>query len=84
MGSRQWIGAIELSYVLDTLLGVASRVITVPCGSELPSKAREIAHHFDTQGERAAPSPASSAAAAAAAGGVCHAALLTRLAPSKL
>ena len=57
VGSRQWIGAIELSYVLDTLLGVASRVITVPCGSELPTKAREIAHHFDTHGEREADTP---------------------------
>lgn len=49
MGSKQWIGAIELGYILDTLLGVSSRVITVSSGSDMPSKAREIAHHFDTQ-----------------------------------
>ena len=49
MGSKQWIGAIELGYILDTLLGVSSKVITVSSGSDMPSKAREIAHHFDTQ-----------------------------------
>jgi len=126
MGSRQWIGAIELGFVLDTLLGVQCKVslqalvkcleltrysrvqptasgcslqqglrasvneylsveaeenrgwhslsqpvpafmlppllliyhssgitlqvITVASGAEMPSKAREIAHHFDMQG----------------------------------
>ncbi|GAB4815562.1 hypothetical protein N2152v2_002608 [Parachlorella kessleri] len=50
IGSRQWIGAIELGFVLDTLLGVQCKVITVASGAEMPSKAREIAHHFDTQG----------------------------------
>jgi Peptidase family C78 len=50
VGSKQWVGAIELSYVLDSLLGVTSKIITVSKGSEMPSKAREIAHHFDTQG----------------------------------
>ena len=49
MGSKQWIGAIELGYILDTLLGVSSKVLTVSSGAEIPSKAREIAHHFDTQ-----------------------------------
>lgn len=50
IGSRQWIGAIELGFVLDTLLGVTCKVITVASGADMPSKAREIAHHFDTQG----------------------------------
>ena len=49
VGSKQWIGAIELGYILDTLLGASSKVITVSTGAEMPSKAREIAHHFDTQ-----------------------------------
>lgn len=51
MGSKQWVGAVELSYVLDSLLGVSSKIITVARGADLPTKAREIAHHFDTQGE---------------------------------
>lgn len=50
VGSRQWIGAIEISYVLDELLGVASKVITVPSGADIPSRAREFARHFETQG----------------------------------
>ena len=50
MGSRQWVGAVELSYVLDQLLGVSSKIVNVSKGSELPARAREIAHHFDTQG----------------------------------
>ena len=56
VGSRQWVGAIELGFVLDTLLGVTCRVITVSAGADMPSKAREIAHHFDTQVQ---PSPSS-------------------------
>lgn len=47
---RQWIGAIELGYVLDALLGVQHRVLSVPSGDDMPSLARQIAHHFDTQG----------------------------------
>jgi Ufm1-specific protease 2 len=50
IGSKQWIGAIELGFVLDTLLGVSCKVITVASGDGMPSKAREIAAHFDTQG----------------------------------
>jgi len=54
-GSSQWIGALELSFVLDTLLGVTCRVLDVAAGSDLPSKARELAHHFDTQGAQQGP-----------------------------
>ena len=50
VGSREWIGAIELGYVLDQLLQVQHKVITVASGAEMSSKAREIAQHFSTQG----------------------------------
>ncbi|KAL4363304.1 hypothetical protein GQ457_04G015280 [Hibiscus cannabinus] len=50
IGSREWIGAIELSFVLDKLLGVSCKVINVRSGSELPEKCRELAFHFETQG----------------------------------
>ena len=56
IGSSQWVGAVVLSYVLDQLLGVSSKIITVAKGSELPARAREIAHHFDTQGAHLLPS----------------------------
>ena len=49
VGSSQWIGAIELGYVLDTLLGITSRVITVSSGADMDPTARQIAQHFDTQ-----------------------------------
>ncbi|KAG8388515.1 hypothetical protein BUALT_Bualt02G0133600 [Buddleja alternifolia] len=50
IGSREWIGAIELSFVLDNLLGVSCKVINVRSGAELPEKCRELALHFETQG----------------------------------
>ncbi|XP_012470940.1 probable Ufm1-specific protease isoform X1 [Gossypium raimondii] len=50
IGSREWIGAIELSFVLDKLLGVSCKVINVRSGSEVPEKCRELALHFETQG----------------------------------
>jgi hypothetical protein len=36
--------------VLDSLLGVGHKVLTAASGDDLPSLARQIAHHFDTQG----------------------------------
>ncbi|GKU93216.1 hypothetical protein SLEP1_g6824 [Rubroshorea leprosula] len=50
IGSREWIGAIELSFVLDKLLGISSKVINVMSGAELPEKCRELALHFENQG----------------------------------
>lgn len=50
IGSRQWIGAIELGYVLDDALGVTCKVLTVNSGDDVPSLARSIAKHFDEQG----------------------------------
>ena len=50
LGSKQWIGAIELGFVLDALLGVSCKVMTVASGAEMTQHARAIAAHFDTQG----------------------------------
>ncbi|XP_010545987.1 PREDICTED: probable Ufm1-specific protease [Tarenaya hassleriana] len=50
IGSREWIGAIELSFVLDKLLGVSCKIMNVRSGSELPEKCRELAMHFENQG----------------------------------
>ncbi|KAI5066454.1 hypothetical protein GOP47_0019078 [Adiantum capillus-veneris] len=49
-GSQNWIGAIELSFVLDELLGASSKILNVRSGAELPEKCRELALHFETQG----------------------------------
>lgn len=50
IGSREWIGAIELSFVLDKLLGVSCKIMNVRSGAEFPEKCRELAMHFETQG----------------------------------
>ncbi|KAK1319459.1 putative Ufm1-specific protease [Acorus calamus] len=50
VGSREWIGAIELSFVLDKLVGVTCKILNVRSGADLPEKCRELALHFDTQG----------------------------------
>lgn len=49
VGSKQWIGAIEIGFVIETLLNVSSKVITVSDGADIDSKARDIAEHFDKQ-----------------------------------
>lgn len=50
IGSRQWIGSIEINNVLSHLLGVTSKIMFVSRGSELASKGRELALHFKSQG----------------------------------
>ncbi|XP_063413319.1 ufm1-specific protease 2-like [Mytilus trossulus] len=50
VGSRQWIGSMECSYVLDQLIGVTSKIMFVSAGADLSSKGRELAQHFTTQG----------------------------------
>ncbi|CAG0893509.1 unnamed protein product [Cyprideis torosa] len=49
-GSKQWIGSTEVSYVLNHLFGVTSKIMFVPSGSELAGKGRELERHFQTQG----------------------------------
>ncbi|XP_020573185.1 probable Ufm1-specific protease isoform X2 [Phalaenopsis equestris] len=50
VGSREWIGAIELGFVLDKLLGVSCKIMNLRSGAELPEKCRELAMHFESQG----------------------------------
>ncbi|XP_053274313.1 ufm1-specific protease 2 [Pleuronectes platessa] len=50
VGSRQWIGSIEVQLVLNQLLGVTSKIMFVSQGSDLGSKGRELANHFLTEG----------------------------------
>ncbi|KAM7419322.1 hypothetical protein PAMA_016440 [Pampus argenteus] len=50
VGSRQWIGSIEVQAVLNQLLGITSKIMFVSQGSELASKGRELANHFLTEG----------------------------------
>ena len=50
LGSKQWIGSNELSWILDDQLGVTGKFISVNSGADLPTKAREIAAHFTKNG----------------------------------
>jgi len=50
VGSSLWIGSQEVSYVLNQLYGIVSKIIFVSNGSELSTKGRELRHHFETQG----------------------------------
>ncbi|XP_041359738.1 ufm1-specific protease 2-like [Gigantopelta aegis] len=50
VGSKKWIGSLEVSYCLEQLIQVTSKIISVSSGSELSSKGRELCNHFTTQG----------------------------------
>lgn len=50
VGSTEWIGSLEVGYVLDELFGVSFRSLSVPSGARLPELARELQHHFATHG----------------------------------
>jgi hypothetical protein len=49
-GSQQWIGSFEIQTCLADMYGIQARIETVSSGSELASRARLLAHHFDTVG----------------------------------
>ncbi|XP_033125646.1 ufm1-specific protease 2-like isoform X2 [Anneissia japonica] len=50
VGSKKWIGSIEVCTVLNQLLEVTSKIMFVNTGSEMANKGRELAQHFEIQG----------------------------------
>uniref|UniRef100_A0A8C5LNK3 Ufm1-specific protease 2 n=1 Tax=Leptobrachium leishanense TaxID=445787 RepID=A0A8C5LNK3_9ANUR len=50
VGSRQWIGSIEVQLVLDQLLCITSKIMFVSQGTELASRGRELVNHFRSEG----------------------------------
>ena len=50
LASNKWIGSNEVSFVLNQLYGITSRMMFVSAGSEMTSKGRELVAHFETQG----------------------------------
>ncbi|KAL4230028.1 Ufm1-specific protease 2 [Mactra antiquata] len=50
VGSKKWIGSMEVSFVLDSLYGVTSKILNVSSGADLSSKGRDLAAHFTNQG----------------------------------
>uniref|UniRef100_A0A2K5E243 Ufm1-specific protease 2 n=2 Tax=Aotus nancymaae TaxID=37293 RepID=A0A2K5E243_AOTNA len=50
VGSRQWIGSIEVQLVLNQLIGITSKILFVSQGSEMASQGRELTNHFQSEG----------------------------------
>jgi len=50
VGSREWIGSMEVGFFLGQSLGLQWRTLSVPSGPGLAERAAELAAHFDTQG----------------------------------
>mmetsp|Transcript_12396 Transcript_12396/g.20557 ORF Transcript_12396/g.20557 Transcript_12396/m.20557 type:complete len:183 (-) Transcript_12396:99-647(-) len=50
VGSKQWIGAVELQMVLQHRYCIESRILHVPSGADVSSKARDIYKHFKSEG----------------------------------
>jgi hypothetical protein len=50
VGSREWIGSMEVGFFLDQALGLQWRSVSAPSGPELAERAAELAAHFQTQG----------------------------------
>ncbi|KAG8187188.1 hypothetical protein JTE90_020059 [Oedothorax gibbosus] len=50
VGSKKWIGSQEVSFCLDHLIQIQSKIMFVSSGAELASKGRELFNHFHDQG----------------------------------
>jgi len=50
VGSRQWIGSTEVSFVLEALLGISCRIIALHSGDEMASRVSELLSHFKIHG----------------------------------
>lgn len=50
VGSRQWIGSAEVAMVIQSYLGVDSRILNVRTGSEMAQLGPDLSMHFTSQG----------------------------------
>uniref|UniRef100_A0AC35UGN6 Ufm1-specific protease 2 n=1 Tax=Rhabditophanes sp. KR3021 TaxID=114890 RepID=A0AC35UGN6_9BILA len=50
VGSSQWIGSTEISYCIDSMLGIQSKILSISSGSEMYEVARPLIHHFKSGG----------------------------------
>lgn len=50
VGSRAWLGAVEVALCLQAGAGVDCRVLHVPRGADVPAHAPELAAHFRAEG----------------------------------
>jgi hypothetical protein len=47
VGSRQWIGSLELSYIIDHIYSLPCRIVTADNGACVADNARLLADHFE-------------------------------------
>ncbi|GAU98369.1 hypothetical protein RvY_09524 [Ramazzottius varieornatus] len=50
IGSKQWIGAMEISRTLEQLLGIQCRIVYVQAGRDLGTAFAALKSHFETEG----------------------------------
>ncbi|XP_071040504.1 ufm1-specific protease 2 isoform X2 [Parasteatoda tepidariorum] len=50
IGSKKWIGSQEVSFCLDHLINVQSKIMFVSSGADMANKGRELYNHFQDQG----------------------------------
>ncbi|XP_012528343.2 ufm1-specific protease 2 [Monomorium pharaonis] len=50
LGSKQWIGSTEVSFVLQTLLNIDVKILRASSGEDMLALIPQLANHFDTQG----------------------------------
>lgn len=50
VGSKKWIGSTELSFCLETMFGINSKILTTNSGAEINEYARQLLYHFDNYG----------------------------------
>ncbi|KRX26554.1 Ufm1-specific protease 2, partial [Trichinella nelsoni] len=50
VGTKQWIGSMELSYCIDHLLGITCRTLSLNSREELTDWAEELRRHFHSAG----------------------------------
>lgn len=50
LGSRDWIGAMEVFYTLDALYDVPCKILHLSSGHQLPKHAQELCRYFESHG----------------------------------
>jgi hypothetical protein len=50
VGSCQWIGSTEVSFCLESMLDIKSRILSLSSGEELGNLGGELAYHFKIEG----------------------------------
>lgn len=50
IGSKQWIGSTEVSFVLSSLLNIDAKILCASNGDEMSALIPQLADHFHTQG----------------------------------